>query len=690
MSLSINQPHGWIFLVLLALGVLSVALFYRRVPPTVGRGLRVALAALRAVALSLLFLALIEPVLALTRSATQRPIVAVLLDSSRSMAIPDGTNGARRGDEAVSLLNEIVLPRVAREADVRAFSFSGDVEELGTDGKAIEAVPPLDGEATDIGGALSHIADELKGENLGAVVLATDGASNRGASPYDAAIALGAPVYVLGVSSAGFGGSETVVELAEDGVVLDSERIRLSGTGEETELTFRVVPSTPGVHRYTISVPPAAGELTTANNVRVAVTTAFKGKIRVLLVAPRPSWDFAFLAREFEADGNMDLTAIAVKTGAPASPDVGLPRSREELFAFDLVVLVETSMSAPKVPAEWLAGFVRDRGGGLLIVGPPGGGVPADDLAAVIPVIVRGQGAAGRETRSALTEAGEADVVTRVVSDRFANAEAWRLLPPIWTADEAWWHARPEARTLVTGRGADGAEVPTVVVGRAGAGNTMAVLARGLWRWKMAGPDDVDVYERFLANAARWLTARGELERVVVSTDRDVYAAGETVLLSGQVYREDFRLAGDATVTVSVSRGEGAAPVASVVLEPDGEFYRGEIGRLAPGRYIFEAAAERAGEELGTADGEFVVEEFSLEDSEVRRRPALLTRLAEDSGGGYFCPETTEDVPESVPLEWVRRVSSREFEIWNSPWLLVGFVGLLSIEWTLRRRKGLP
>jgi hypothetical protein len=35
-------------------------------------------------------------------------------------------------------------------------------------------------------------------------------------------------------------------------------------------------------------------------------------------------------------------------------------------------------------------------------------------------------------------------------------------------------------------------------------------------------------------------------------------------------------------------------------------------------------------------------------------------------------------------------VASREFELWNSPWLLSAFVGLLSLEWTLRRRKGLP
>jgi len=717
----INQPHGWVFLLLLAAAIASVAWFYRRVPPTVGRGLRFLLAALRSAALVLLFLALVEPVVALTRVIAQRPVVAVLVDGSRSMAIKDGTSGARRGDEALTLANEIVLPRVGRDADVRAFVFSPGVESLDTERGRIPGTLPLDGESTDIGGAFDALARELAGENLGAVILATDGANNRGGSPYESAVALGVPVFVLGVgsteprtdiavreaitnrisyagevlpievriSSAGYGGSETTVELSEEGALLESVPVRLSGSGEEAEVTFKVIPTTPGIHRYSVSVPAASGELTTANNVRIVATNVFKGKIRALVVAPRPSSEFAFVRREFEADQNVEVTAVALKEGASASRGQTLPASREGLFSFDLVVLVEIDWAAPPIPSDWLVDFVEDRGGGLLLAGLPGRGA-SDDLLSIVPVVLTAGGAAAREARVALTAAGETDPTTRIVGDRFANAGMWRSLPPVWTATVPRWAAKPDARTLVTASTPGGEELPVVVLGRAGSGSTMAVLADGLWRWKMAGPDEVDAYDRFLANAARWLTARGELERVVVSSDKDVYAAGEPVRLSAQVYREDFRLAQDATVTVEIARGEGAAPVASVALEPDGDFHRGETGPHEPGRYLITAMAERNGEEAGTAAGEFTVEEFSLEDSEVRRRSSLLTRIAEDTGGTYVSPETADAMPATVHLDWKERLSSREFEIWNSPWLLLGFVGLLSAEWTLRRRKGLP
>jgi hypothetical protein len=722
-SITVNQSFGWIFLVLLGGGVVWAARVYRRVPPTIGRGLRAGLVTLRAAALACLVLALLEPVLGLSRTIRERPIVAVLFDASRSMAVPDGTSGAARGDEAFSLLNEFVLPRIARDAEVRAYEFADGLAKLDVSGRAVTKEPAFEGDATDIGAAFASLRSELSGRNLAAVVVATDGANNKGASPYDAGAALGVPVFVLGVgstepavdiaikdvttnrisyvgeslpievrmTSAGFAGAETAAELSEDGKVLDSRTVSLSGSGEETVLTFKVVPSTPGVHRYTVSVPAAAGELTTANNTRVVATTVFKGKVRVLLLGSRPSWDFAFLKREFEADRNVEVTGVAVKEGAVVRAAERVPGSVQELLAYDLVALVEPDLAAPTVPPSWLARFVRERGGGLLVIGfPMGAASGAGELASILPASPPVTGATSEaETRVRLTDTGEAAASTRVVSDRFQNIEVWKSLPPVWVS-AAPFAPRADAQVLIETAAQSGAGAPVAVVGRSGAGAVMMVLARDIWRWKMAGPEDVDVYGRLVANATRWLTARGELERLAVTTDKDVYVAGERAGFSAQAYREDYRIASGASITVAASRGEGAAPVGSITLRPEGDHYRGELDPLAPGRYVYRARAMLGGEDVGTASGEFTVEAFSLEDAETRQRPSVLTRLAEASGGSYYAPETVEDVPETVTFEWTKRAASREFELWNSPWLLSAFVGLLSLEWTLRRRKGLP
>ncbi len=717
MTLLTNQPHGWFFLALLVPAIPAVLWLYRHTPTSVSPSLKRLLITLRVAAVVVLTLALAEPILSLTRTVTERPVVAVLVDSSRSMAIEDGTAGASRGDEAIALLNEIVLPRVGHDAEIVAFSFSGESAELPTGRSSVERPGSFDGEATDIGDAFRMLARETSGRNLGTVVIATDGANNRGRSPYDEGISLGVPVFTIGlgssesgpdiavreiatnrisyageslpirvrVSSVGFGEMQTVIELREGDTVLDSRTLTLSATGEETELTFRVVPGSPGVHRYTVSIPEAPDELSSANNTRVAATNAVKGRIKVLLLTSRPGWDYAFLGRELEADGNVDVTTLALVEGARAVAEPSLPPTRAALFEYDLVILL-SPYDRLSLPDDWLRGFVEDRGGGLMVVGSTISG-----LADILPVVPSGTSEGGvRETRARLTERGEISQVMRVAGDRMANVELWGSLPPVWMPRESPWEPTPDADVLLSGIGARGEDIPLVVSARRGAGGVITVLGEGTWRWKLSGPEDVDLYDRFLANSARWLTARGELERTVAETDKDVYSTGEAVRLSAQVYGDDFRLTRDARVTVDIARGEGAAPVRSLSLESDGDFYRVDLEPLAPGRYLYEATAEVAGEVVGSDRGEFTVEEFSLEDSEVRRRPALLRKLGEESGGGYFTPETLDGFPDSVPLAWTTRLAAREIELWDSPWLLTAFVGLLGVEWTLRRRKGLP
>ncbi len=706
MRLFANQDNAWIFIALIAAAPFIAAWFYRRVPPTVGRGLRLGLATLRAAALVVLFAALLEPVVALTSVAAERPVVAVLLDGSRSMSVEDGTGGVRRGEEALDLLNGVLLERIARDAEVRAYEFAEDVRPLEAGRTGIEPASP-DGDATDIENALLQVDRLLAERSIGAVILATDGAANRGGSPVEAGERLDAPVFVLGVgsaeppvdialkevltnrvsyagetlpvvariTSAGFGGDETTVEILENGSLIDSRVVSLSGTGEEVEVTFRVRPDEPGAHRYTVRVPEAPGEIVTRNNERVVVTTALRGRFRVLLAASRPGWDYAFLRRELESDRNVELTAVA-REGA------GLPRSRDRLHEFDLVVLVDPDWTSPPVPADWLRSFVEERRGGLAVFGLPEG--PPETWPGFLPVdAVRPVGSA-RERRMELTAEGEGSPLLRVRSGRSENLLAWGELPPVWTAPDGTFAVSAEGRTL----GEAGGQPVAVTGGRAGEGQLLVVLAEGFWRWKMAGESD-ELFGRFVSNVARWLTARGEVERVAVTTDSDVVPVGGVVSFRAQVYTSDLRPEADASVEAEVSRG-GGAPVATLSLAPVVGGYEGELAAPSPGVYEYRAVASADGEVVGTDEGTFEVEPFALEDADVRRRASALRRLAELTGGAYVTPRTLDELPEELPLERVGRRRTREYELWDTPWLLMTFVGLLSVEWILRRRKGMP
>ena len=723
MSILFNQEHAWILVLVLAALAFAAARGYRRVPPSVPPLLRRVLITLRILAICVVILVLLEPVVRLTGYRRERPVVAVLLDSSGSMGMADGTGGMRRGEEAVALLNEVVLPRVARDAEVRAYAFDGELRSIDTDRGELTAAPLFDGEVTDIPGALSALRREVP-EGLAAIVLATDGANNRGGGVVEAWEPLGVPVYALGVgsevaardvavrevltnrisyvgealpiearlSSVGFAGATTTVDLSLDGQVIDTQTVDLSGTGGEEVVRFRVVPSAPGVTTYGISVPPARGEINEANNVRVVSTNTLGGKMRVLVAAPRPGWDFAFTRRELETDGNIELITCVLIEGAGTERRGETPGAAEDVLGYDVIVLVEPDMSSSVVPGEWVERYVRERGGGLLLLGEPAvSGRGEGGVASVSPIFTSRRSPANAvEARVRLSAAGETSPLMRLVDGRLENESLWRSLPPVWVGGASVVEARPEATVLAEADLGGGETTAVIASSRVGAGNVVAIAASGLWRWKMAAPDETDVFDVLLANATRWLTARGDLARVVVETDEGVYSSGQKIGLSAQVYGSDYRVSRNATVTVEVSTGEQAAPVESVTLAPDGEFFRAEIGPLAPGRYIYRAEGTIGGESMGEDSGEFIVEEFSLEDAEVRRRPGVLHRLADESGGIYMAPESIDGLSESVPLERRTVALRRELELWNSPWPLLALVGLLSVEWALRRSKGMP
>ena len=76
---------------------------------------------------------------------------------------------------------------------------------------------------------------------------------------------------------------------------MDQKSISLL-TGEQ-QIEFTVRPDAPGPHTYRLFLDPQPGELTRDNNEALVFARILEERIRVALVASRPSSDLAFLRR---------------------------------------------------------------------------------------------------------------------------------------------------------------------------------------------------------------------------------------------------------------------------------------------------------------------------------------------------------------------------------------------------------
>jgi hypothetical protein len=127
-------------------------------------------------------------------------------------------------------------------------------------------------------------------------------------------------------------------------------------------------------------------------------------------------------------------------------------------------------------------------------------------------------------------------------------------------------------------------------------------------------------------------------------------------------------------------------PLRSLRATTDGEGEaQAEIGTLPPGAYRLTGRATIDGRAV-TQDETFVVRAGGPELDDVAARDGVLRELAQVSGGDY----RYEELPRlSVrPSRDARVGRQTAVELWSRPPLLILGLGLLALEWTLRRRAG--
>ena len=124
-------------------------------------------------------------------------------------------------------------------------------------------------------------------------------------------------------------------------------------------------------------------------------------------------------------------------------------------------------------------------------------------------------------------------------------------------------------------------------------------------------------------------------------------------------------------------------------VERDGE-YSGTFTPPGDGEYAIRVTAKRGEEQVLGSDEVFLHAGPSLEeffDAGLRR--GALERLAAETGGAYYEPETVATLPEDIRYTGAGVTLTEERDLWDMPALFFLLIGLVAGEWTLRRRRGL-
>ena len=97
----------------------------------------------------------------------------------------------------------------------------------------------------------------------------------------------------------------------------------------------------------------------------------------------------------------------------------------------------------------------------------------------------------------------------------------------------------------------------------------------------------------------------------------------------------------------------------------------------------------RAGKPIGTSVTHVRAAPGDAEFFDAQMQAATLRRIADDTGGRFYTPETAPGMAEDVRYAGRGVTSVEERELWNMPIILIALMGLVCAEWGYRRAVGL-
>ncbi len=692
---SISWPFPWWYVLgCLAIGLLVAGFLYYRTPEFQERKpwVRYVLALLRTVVTTLLAILLLSPLIKREETELRKPVIVIAQDASSSLAQLED------GEQLIQDLDQL-RSDLSRDFDVQVYAFGQSVRP-GFDSTFTD-------QETDLEAVLTYVRDVLWQENLGGIILATDGLYNTGANPRYSRNVAATPVFPIALgdptpmrdigikrifhNQVAYQGdkfqmqidlqgrncqgarSELIISEIRDGkpVVLQREPVVLDADPYFKTKEILLEAGRAGVHHYRFTLQAISDETNTANNTRDVYMEILDARQKVLIIADAPHPDLTALRQSLSSDRNYQ---VELRYGK--DPIAGL---RE----YDLIILHQVP-SSRRLYADLLQEVKLSRIPLWFILG---GQSDLRTLPAWQSLLeIRGDGRSTNEVQA---------LVERDFSVFTLEPDIFTQLPqfPPMVAPFGDYRQDPGGRALLRQRiGAVSTDYPLWILGEEN-GVKLAVLAgEGLWKWRLFDHlqhGNHAILDELVRKTVQFLSLKEDKRRFRVTTSRQVFAENESIQFDGELYNDNYELINDPDAQVVLKDDQGKEY--PFTMNKAGKIYSLQAGLFPPGSYSYNARTTLDQKEL-TYQGKFSIREVNVEQVETQADHDLLQGLAAESGGQMVGPSAIIGLAEQIRGD--QRMKPILFTTMETKpaihlrWIFGILLVLLATEWTIRRYLG--
>ncbi len=694
---TVVSDYPWYFFIpcFLTAAVLTAVSYYKNKKLTEFQPFKIyVLSGLRFFALFLTGLLLLNIFVKTTSKRVEKPILAMVADNSESMLL-------RFKDEPQKFLQSeffAAKQKLEEKYNVKYFKFGENLSQaLGAEDFK------FDEKYTDFSNMFDGLKSVLYNTNSGAVVLLSDGISNKGQNPVYAASSSGQKIFTvtlgdttsykdLSISKVRYNETafldnefpleisinakmlkdkQTVCQIFHDGKKVFETPVQIKSDGFSTEVSTTLKASKKGLQKYEIHLKSLEGEITEVNNSREIIIEVIDDKYKVLLLSAMPHPDVAALRNALSQNLSYDLEVAMVED------------FNKKISTYDLVILFQLpslgfnterifeEIKSKNVPTLFVLGHQTDY-------------QKFSQVNSCLEIVKNGN----NFDDALFMENSGFSVLT------FENGveELLKSSPPLSCAfGEYKLLPRAQAFAYQTIRGVNTSK-PLIVVSEPGKTKSAVIAGEGLWRWR------IDSYRRFLnhekfdlfvTRLSQFLLKRSDREMFSLSAKK-IFSENEPVYFNAKLFDKAFEPISDGNITMEIVSQDGVK--SDYKFENTGSGYYLRIDNLLPGVYDYKAVAVSNGSASLVKTGSFTIKEIKTEAENLTADFSVMQKISSStSGKSYFSENFSSLVDDLMQNSAIKPVVYNDIttsSLMSKKILFFIILLLFSAEWFLRKYWG--
>jgi len=698
-TIAISYPWWYIGLCLL-LGALYAFVLYFKDNSFKDAGKKVqryikALSILRFLVVSFLAFLLLMPLLKNRVTSVEQPILVYLQDNSESVKNALEADSTSFKNNTSTLLNQL-----SENYELHQYQFGDAFND--------ELDYVFDGKVTNIEAALEEVYSRYANQNVGGIILATDGIYNEGSNPIYSSRTLNVPVYSIALGDTTpkrdikiersyynkiaylrdkftLRVDVTATNCANEGTSLKIFKIKSEGGKDRISTNAIAVKSndftktydleieatTPGINQYQIEIDKIKDEATTDNNVQRIYIDVLDSRQKILLLAAAP---------------HPDITAIKSAIGKNENYETKVAYANnfnESISTYNLIVL--HGLPGKNAPVTQLLSEISSKG------------IP------VFYVLSQQTNIAGFNKAQPLLQVnGSNNQLNNAKADLLPGftlftlestmAENLKNLPPLNTPFGEYALGENAVSLINQKIGTVSTNYPMLVLEQSSAIKRAVLAGEGIWRWRMYDfqtDANFDTVDELISKTIQYLSVKSDKRKFRCTAAKNLYYETERIGFDAELYNDSYELINDSDATLTITDVEGKAFPFN--FNKTASAYKLDAGIFPVGDYSFVAKTIYAGKNF-ESKGKFSVIPKQLEALNTVANHQLLNSLAGKSGGAVFYDNQMQAIADSVTNNaTIKPVMFSNFEnsaFINLKWLFFAILIFLALEWFVRKFHG--